>query len=186
MMSYETFWININPGTLMSSKIGKYLKSLQILLTSIKDMIPTHLHELFLMLNSQLGRMKERIINRFLDLDITVFENDIELSKILYPEINKFNFEKKIEQNRHNYLISNNEYNIKYEDLKEHIEIIDISDCESQYTIQTNEIMHNPEKIAYSCKNDTTEGNINQLATKYEGQELPTIRRKVCRKIYKF
>ena len=186
IMSCETFWININPEILMSSKIGKYLKSLQILQTSIKDMVPCHQHELFQMLNNQLSRMKERIINRFLDLDITIFENDYELSKILYPEINKFNLEKKIEQNRHNYQINQNEYNIKYEDLKDHIEIIDISDCDSDNASKSKEIEEHTGKQTPNSQNDSTEIPIDKIATKYEGEELPSIRRKVCRKVHNF
>lgn len=47
--------------------------------------------DLYIMVNNQMNKMKEKIISKFIELDISVFNNDLELSKILNPEITKYN-----------------------------------------------------------------------------------------------
>jgi hypothetical protein len=115
----------IDPDILISSKLGKYLKSLHVLLYNYKNKIPEHLSQLLPMLTNQINRMKERIIRKFIEVDQQLICDDEELSKIICPELTKFDHREKAKDQKLSYIMDNFSMPVKFEDNGDSLGVID-------------------------------------------------------------
>jgi hypothetical protein len=131
----------IDPDILISSKLGKYLKSLHVLLYNYKNKIPEHLSQLLPMLTNQINRMKERIIRKFIEVDQQLICDDEELSKIICPELTKFDHREKAKDQKLSYIMDNFSMPVKFEDNGDSLGVIDLisdDDLSNSNNISTN------------------------------------------------
>lgn len=155
---------------LIGSKIGKYFTIVKTILSKIIQDIPPYLKELIKMLNDQLNKMKESILMRFMDIEDQDMLKDMELSKYVNAEFNKFRHDQEYARNKMNSMLGcgrdscGKQPNIKIEEPLDEFIIDLLSDSdECDQNDQTTHLNNDSEFLMDEATKSNDESNFGYL-----------------------